>query len=309
MAGQKDPDPPEKQAHLEEREEPPGRTPAFPIGRMVDLGARLVLALLFLGGRPLSRRFPPLSLRERGWGRGLSGLEHGPDDGRQGGEVRDRDHGAGGDRVASSTSPRPPSFQVYSLADLDRRSGPASIGRSSLTQLHGNGRAPHKWARSKQALSAVGFAFRSWVALGKARPPLRDAIHAPGQVLGIEVKAALRATDWKRVGTVGGIAAAVGVALLTLVLLVADLTDDMKPTHVGAAAAAAMIPAPPETTMMTPPPAPAAPIYEDPFVYDVTPAPIAVTKPKPRPQQRAVVAPAKPKIPKGKKPGDLLIPY
>lgn len=212
--------------------------------------------------------------------------------------------------VSGEEEEGPKSYQVYSLADLDKRhGGPVSLVRTSLTQLQPGAKGPTKWARSKQALWAVVYALRSWVSLGKGRPPLRDAIRAPGQVLVIEVKAALKATDWKRVGTVGGVAAAIAVALLTVVLVVADLTDDMKPTHTGAAAAAMMPTPEPEPAMMTAPAAPTAPIvFED--VYESTPPPVVKPKPAPRAKARIVIPPTPgQKIPKGKKPGDLLIPY
>jgi hypothetical protein len=104
-------------------------------------------------------------------------------------------------------------------------------------------------------------------------------MRAPGVVVKSEIKTAVRAVGWKKVGVALGGGIAVVAVLLFAVLTVADLTDDMRATS-----ASQMAKTPPPIAeappILPPPPAPvviAPPTLDE---IDTTPPPAPVKKGK-----------------------------
>ena len=62
-------------------------------------------------------------------------------------------------------------------------------------------KGPTPWHRAGKALLAVLLTLKTWALLGRGRPAIGDALRAPGVVLDIELCAALKTVDWKKVGS------------------------------------------------------------------------------------------------------------
>jgi hypothetical protein len=92
--------------------------------------------------------------------------------------------------------PLPPlSYRVYSLADLEARSGDVTLRRTRHSMI-----------------------------------PLSEDLPPPHALVEI-ARAYIAQASWKKLGTQLGLLAGCVLVLLGVVLLVADLTDDVKPTH------------------------------------------------------------------------------
>jgi hypothetical protein len=199
--------------------------------------------------------------------------------------VRMSDKDPGND-VRSEPEPQPEvlndeglSFKVYTLADLEKRHGDSvpPVIRPSMAALAASPKPPAAWLPAAKALLAVVYTLKTWALMGKGRPPVRDALRAPGVVLGLELRTLSSTVDWKRLAV--GVSAGLGTAIVLLfaVLTVADLTDDLKPARTDGApsmmmppaAAAPSLPAAEPTFAATPAPPPA----------DVTPAAVAAGGP------------------------------
>jgi hypothetical protein len=208
------------------------------------------------------------------------------------------------------------SFKVYTLAELDRRmrDTPASFVRPSVGVIVEKGPSP--WPRAGAALLALATTFKAWLLLGSGRPALGDALRAPSVVLDLELRAAIRTVEWKRVGMFGGAGLATAFALLFIVLTVAELTDDLKPARASGSTSLVSSSGESEpvsattTTLATlaPEPSAAAVAPASTFVDELDgPAPVAAVK-APKAAKAPKARGAKPAKKPGKKSAEAFIP-
>jgi hypothetical protein len=149
-------------------------------------------------------------------------------------------------RAAPAAYEPPLTYKVYTLAELDRRDSETPLVASLDDADEGAATSAFPagaWLAAGRSLLAEALAVARWVRLGAGRPRFADALRAPSVVVATDMKAAVRATAWKKVAAVVGGGFAVMALLLFAVLTVADLTDDMRATS---AAEMARSPLPPE---------------------------------------------------------------
>ncbi|MBX3198995.1 MAG: hypothetical protein KF850_23240 [Labilithrix sp.] len=207
-----------------------------------------------------------------------------------------------GVRASEVGAARELTYSVYTVADLDSRA-PSVPPRMSMAFAPAPEPPPSRWADTGKAALALLRILWAHVRAPKPRPRLRDVAEVPSQLLLTELGRSLRAMPWKRIATGAGIALGTFLALLAIVLTVAELTDDLKParatTTAPATDSAAIVstmamPATPTVTA----PAPLSAIDTNP----VTPAPPALSASAETIEiDDATPTPAKPK-PKAKKP-------
>lgn len=130
------------------------------------------------------------------------------------------------------------SFKVYTVADLDRRmaiegdplSSRGSLASLSLSRSGSRGvPAPNHWKNAGLAAYRILDTLAGWLVQRGEKLPVGDVLRHPVGVFKVDAKAALKTVDWKRVGVFMGVGFLVLSALLAVVLVVADLTDEMKP--------------------------------------------------------------------------------
>lgn len=121
-------------------------------------------------------------------------------------------------------------FKVYTLAELERRDGPASMRMSQAsfdtTASRGGGA---RWQRAFTALRAFGIAALAWWKTPGPRPNPKIALRQPFDDLGDGLQVAIESVDWKKHGVTTGIVVGATLTLLFAVLTAAELTDDLKP--------------------------------------------------------------------------------
>jgi hypothetical protein len=130
------------------------------------------------------------------------------------------------------------SFKVYTVAELDRRiaiegdplSSRGSLASLSLSRSGSRGvPAPNHWKNAGLAAYRILDTLATWLVQRGEKLPMVDVLRHPVGVFKVDAKAALKTVDWKRVGIYLGVGFLVLSALLAIVLVVADLTDEMKP--------------------------------------------------------------------------------
>lgn len=169
------------------------------------------------------------------------------------------------DENAILEAARPMSFTVYKLEDLDARARVSSPPPAPVV-------VPSLWPQAWASTQALAAAFLAWRKVQIARPKLGDAMAVPFATFRVDLWAALKTAPWKKIGIYGGGAVGGFLFLLFVVVTIADITDDVKPSfHVSnevTATAAAPVAAAPAPTDDMPvaaatPPAPAdAPAIE-----------------------------------------------
>lgn len=149
------------------------------------------------------------------------------------------------------------SFKVYTVAELDRRiaiegdplSSRGSLASLSLSRSGSRGvPAPNHWKNAGLAAYRILDTLATWLVQSGEKLPMVDVLRHPVGVFKVDAKAALKTVDWKRVGVFMGVGFLVLSALLAIVLVVADLTDEMKPAKALDAKNATSLAAP-ETAM------------------------------------------------------------
>jgi hypothetical protein len=195
--------------------------------------------------------------------------------------------GADGAEASDAPGPmRPLTYSMYTISDLDAAGAhPVRIARP---------RAPDKpvirWADLGRSASLLARTFAGWIRLAKPRPRALDVCRPALEAFGIEARAAAAAAPWRRLafGFAIGFGSLLGFAVL--VMTVADLTDDVKPTHgstyTSHAVVSARAPANPES-------APTAPVV-DLGDIDADPAAPAKTAVPAAPASAAVTPAPKP---------------
>lgn len=124
------------------------------------------------------------------------------------------------------------SYQVYTLADLEKRGINADLSVSSTRMsMVMMAPKPRPWADvARSAINLVRLS-KTWVITPRPKPALKDAFRAPIVAIGYELRQAIKATEWKKVATYAGLSVGVFLFLLFAVVTVADLTDDLKPSR------------------------------------------------------------------------------
>lgn len=148
------------------------------------------------------------------------------------------------------------SFQVYTVDQLERRTGARPNAPKIVLEA-----PPEPWRAAWHGVRVfLREAFR-WVVSGPTRGvDARTALGAPYAAMVANVRAFVRATDWRRIGVGLGVGVATVSALVFVVVTVAELTDDLKPAskrsvHLTTASLAASAPkAPVDGTPATPRP-------------------------------------------------------
>lgn len=141
------------------------------------------------------------------------------------------------------------SYRVYTVAELDRIAMPAM--RASMLSLSLSQRpAPSLlWKSAGRSLYALLDAVAAWFVHRGQKPAFASAMAHPLAAFRADARSAFASIDWKKAGI--GLGAGLGAmaALLAIVLVVADLTDEMKPARaMTAPSAAAATVAPAVTT-------------------------------------------------------------
>jgi hypothetical protein len=178
---------------------------------------------------------------------------------------------------------------------------------------------PRAWDDVLKAGLRVTALTKAWVLAPSPRPAIKTVLHTPLVAFWIELRAALRTVDWKRVGVYAGAAAGALLVLLLAVVTVADLTDDLKParpaqtasgdsytnaivarSHAGKTPATRRAASPVEQVQPVQPVqhVPAAPVADLEFSTDATPTPAtrSAAKASPAPSAKAKKKPAKPEV-------------
>jgi hypothetical protein len=123
------------------------------------------------------------------------------------------------------------SYRVYTVAELDRIAVPAM--RASMLSLSLSSRpAPSLlWKSAGRSLYTLLDAVAGWLVHRGHKPALASAVAHPLAAFRADARSAVASIDWKKAGI--GLGAGVGAmaALLAIVLVVADLTDEMKPAR------------------------------------------------------------------------------
>ena len=212
-----------------------------------ELSGELEKRSLGVDERPPSSKPPPWKTNE---------IESAPDSG-----VR-----------TSAEAGRELTYSVYTLEDLEARAQ-ARPPRMSMAFVPAAAPQPSRWADvGKSGLALV----RAWwvcMRTPKPRPRVMDVCRVPMTAFLTDLKVALRALPWKRIGIYSGAALGAVVVLLGLVLTTAELTDDLKPRRSSRSALTVddgALPASPARTDTTP-----SRTEPRPAVTDV-PAPAAV---------------------------------
>lgn len=120
---------------------------------------------------------------------------------------------------------RPLTYSVYTVSELNEVRPVYKSSPPVVAPL------PSAWRNVGASGLALFHVLSSWIRLPKPRPALREVAAVPFALLETDVRTALRELPWKKIGW-SSLAAFGAVALfLVAVFAVAELTDDMKPTH------------------------------------------------------------------------------
>jgi hypothetical protein len=191
---------------------------------------------------------------------------------------------------------RPLTYSMYTVSDLDTRELQAqqmSIAPPPPPQVIG-------WDDVGRSALGVLRALVAWRRVPAPRPRLGDVARVPFTAFAADFRSLLGALPWKRIGV--GVASVVGVlfVLLVGVIVVAELTDDLKPTRTAALDMPTAAPPSPASPRVAPAPAAGGAAAAAPAVVeiddvveldDVTPA-----KAKPTPAPAPKAAPPKAKL-------------
>jgi len=123
-------------------------------------------------------------------------------------------------------------FKVYTLAELESREAPNSMGLSQASLDSPQARSVRRWKRVLAALQAFATATLAWWKTKQTegfRPSPKIALREPFDALGDALQVAVDAVDWKKYGVTTGIVVGATFTLLFGVLTAAELTDDLKP--------------------------------------------------------------------------------
>jgi hypothetical protein len=184
------------------------------------------------------------------------------------------------------------SYRVYTVAELDRMAAQnAPSIRASMLSISASQRPPPSvlWKSAGRSFYTLLDATAGWLVLRGSKSPFREAIAHPLGAFRADLRSAIAAIDWKKTGIGLGAGLAAMAALLAIVLVVADLTDEMKPARAMSGAStttssAALTNAPgaPTTTPVTAAPQTAAPAIP-PTTMELgdEPAPAPVPPPAP----------------------------
>jgi hypothetical protein len=126
---------------------------------------------------------------------------------------------------------RPLTYSMYTISDLDAggappaRTAPAPEAAKPVV----------RWDDLGQSMIGLSRTFAGWARLPKPRPRVLDVCRPALEKFGIEARAAAAAAWSSGLARRLAIGCAIGfgslLALAVVVMLVADLTDDVKPTH------------------------------------------------------------------------------
>ena len=126
------------------------------------------------------------------------------------------------------------SYQVYTLKDLEARGINADLSvPSTRMSVVMNVPRPNPWGDVARAAFNILRLSKTWIVTPSPKPAIKDAFRAPIVALGYELRQAIKATDWKKVGIYTGLSVGVFLFLLFAVVTAADLTDDLKPSRVS----------------------------------------------------------------------------
>lgn len=126
------------------------------------------------------------------------------------------------DEAAAIDAGRAMSFTVYKLEDLDARAR-VSAPPPPPAEL------PSPWPAVWTSAKALVAGFLAWKKQ-LVRPKLGDALAVPFATFRADLWIALRAQPWKKIALYGGATVGGFLFLLFLVVTIADITDDVKPT-------------------------------------------------------------------------------
>lgn len=131
---------------------------------------------------------------------------------------------------AESASSDPLTYRVYTVADLEAR----ALARSALAPSAPMEAAPSlttQWRGVATSGRAAAAALVGWARSPAPRPAPLDACRAPLQAFAAELGASLRALPWRRIGVGASVGLGTVLALLFVVLMAAELTDDLRPAR------------------------------------------------------------------------------
>jgi hypothetical protein len=126
------------------------------------------------------------------------------------------------------------SYSVYTFADLEA-TGQLRPPRMSVAYAPPPSVAPSRWRGVGKTGDALVRSCWAWVRTPNPRPPVIDVCRAPLQAFARELTIALRALPWKKFAMWTGVVVGILAVLLFAVLMIAELTDDLKPARPRAA--------------------------------------------------------------------------
>jgi hypothetical protein len=182
----------------------------------------------------------------------------------------------------ADTPQRPLTYSMYTIDQIEAREVQAQ--RLSVVMPQPQVLQWSDVARSGLVLLRT---LATW-AKSSPRPRAMDVCRVPLTAFSADLRAVLARLPWKKIGLGAAIGLGALVLFLFAIVTVAELTDDLKPTH--AAVAPALTAAPP--TVAAPLPIAAAAAAEPPAVVELDDAPPTAPATKAAPAPRA---PAKPK--------------
>jgi hypothetical protein len=122
---------------------------------------------------------------------------------------------------------------MYTIADLE--SGEV---KPRLSQVFAAPRQVVRWADVARSGNVALRALGSWALSPKPRARVLDVCRVPFAAFGADLRGVLCALPWRKIAIGAGIAFGSLLLFLIAVMTVADLTDDLKPTHAGSAMSA-----------------------------------------------------------------------
>lgn len=171
--------------------------------------------------------------------------DHGPASGVRSSQVSLEDQAvrfAGSDEPALDDPARPLTYSMYTVADLDTR----EVQAVRLTPTPPPAPQVVRWSDVQRSGLVVVRAAQSWLQAPKPRPRVLDVCRVPLVALGADLRAVLARLPWRKIGLSSAIALGSIFVLLFAVVLVAELTDDLRPSRSSALTAKSLA-APPAT--------------------------------------------------------------
>lgn len=129
--------------------------------------------------------------------------------------------------IDTTTAPRNLTYSVYTITEIEARASE----RARMTSSFPPAAQPSRWIDVKVSALSLLRVFSGWLRTASPRPPVRSVCTIPFVQLVTDLKAALNRTPWRKVAFVSGAAFGAMLVLLGLVLVAADLTDDLAPAR------------------------------------------------------------------------------